>query len=37
MEFGRSFYFLVNNVIVFAKGSNLVPIDEFSTAVTEER
>jgi len=34
---GKSFFFKVNDVEVFAKGTNMIPIDEFSTSVTEER
>ena len=34
---GTSFYFLVNKVPIFAKGSNLIPLDVFSPRATAER
>ncbi|WNS41411.1 glycosyl hydrolase 2 galactose-binding domain-containing protein [Paenibacillus sp. MMS20-IR301] len=36
-ERGASFYFELNGVRVFAKGSNHIPNDSFMTEVTEER
>ncbi|MHA6534057.1 beta-mannosidase [Paenibacillus sp. BAC0078] len=36
-ERGASFYFELNGVRVFAKGSNHIPNDSFATEVTEER
>lgn len=36
-ERGTSFYFELNGVPVFAKGSNHIPNDSFMTEVTEER
>jgi len=37
MEYGKSFYFKINDIVVYAKGANLVPIDEFATTITEKR
>ncbi len=34
---GTSFYFRVNGVAVFAKGSNLIPLDVFAPRATAER
>lgn len=34
---GTSFYFEVNNVAIFAGGSNWIPIDSFLTNATKER
>jgi beta-mannosidase len=34
-EWGRSFYFIVNGVPVFAKGANWIPADSFPTRLTE--
>ncbi|MFD1135187.1 beta-mannosidase [Paenibacillus urinalis] len=36
-EYGRSFYFELNGVPVFAKGANHIPNDSFVTEVTRER
>ena len=33
---GRSFYFRVNNVPIFLKGSNFIPIDSFESLVTRD-
>ncbi|KAL7751733.1 hypothetical protein RI367_002732 [Sorochytrium milnesiophthora] len=34
---GQSFYFVINGKRIFAKGSNLIPLDAFSDKVTYER
>ncbi|KAJ3273053.1 hypothetical protein HDV01_004830 [Terramyces sp. JEL0728] len=34
---GTSFYFLVNGVRIFAKGSNWIPVDAFETRVKNEK
>ena len=34
---GTTFYFRVNGVPIFAKGSNLIPLDVFSPRATAER
>jgi beta-mannosidase len=35
-QWGRSFVFVVNNIPIFAKGSNWIPADSFPTRITEE-
>jgi beta-mannosidase len=35
-EWGRSFVFVVNDVPIFAKGSNWIPADSFPTRITDE-
>ncbi len=35
-EFGKSFTFVVNNVPIFAKGSNWIPADSFPTRITHD-
>ncbi len=35
-QWGRSFAFLVNDIQVFAKGSNWIPADSFPTRITDE-
>jgi beta-mannosidase len=35
-QWGRSFVFVVNNVSIFAKGSNWIPADSFPTRITDE-
>ena len=35
-EWGRSFVFVVNGVPIFAKGSNWIPADSFSTRISDE-
>ena len=37
LDGGNSFYFEINDIPIYAKGSNMIPIDEFSTRVTKER
>ncbi|CAG1012196.1 partial beta-mannosidase, partial [Anaerolineales bacterium] len=34
-QWGRSFVFVVNNVPIFAKGSNWIPADSFPTQITD--
>lgn len=36
-QWGKSFYFVVNGVPVFAKGSDWIPADSFPTRMTEAR
>jgi beta-mannosidase len=36
-RWGESFYFIVNDVPIFCKGSNWIPADSFPTRVTPER
>ncbi len=36
-KWGRSFEFIVNNVRIFAKGSNWIPADSFPTRISGER
>jgi beta-mannosidase len=36
-EFGESFTFVVNDVPIFAKGSNWIPADSFPTRISRER
>ena len=35
-EWGRSFVFVVNNIPIFAKGSNWIPANSFPTRITDE-
>jgi beta-mannosidase len=35
-DWGRSFVFIVNNVPIFAKGSNWIPADSFPTRITDQ-
>ena len=35
-QWGRSFVFVVNNIPIFAKGSNWIPADSFPTRITDE-
>ncbi|MFN8497125.1 MAG: glycoside hydrolase family 2 protein [Anaerolineae bacterium] len=35
-EYGRSFVFVVNDVPIFAKGSNWIPADSFPTRLTDD-
>jgi beta-mannosidase len=36
-DYGESFTFVVNGVPIFAKGSNWIPADSFTTRITRER
>ena len=36
-QWGRSFYFIVNGIPIFAKGADVIPFDSFPNRVTEER
>ena len=36
-EWGKSFYFVINGVPVFAKGANWIPADTFPTRITDEQ
>jgi len=34
---GKYFYFSINDIPIYSKGANLIPMDEWSTTVTEEK
>ncbi|MCA9962667.1 MAG: glycoside hydrolase family 2 protein [Anaerolineales bacterium] len=36
-EWGRSFEFVVNGVVMFAKGANWIPADSFPTRITDDQ